>query len=73
MTHRRGTKRNPFEVGEKVRLSSLNREGVVTKVIQPMSRGWISYDVEFMFHGTTVIERFSVVSLCAVEDGNGEK
>jgi ribonuclease PH len=73
MVHRKGTKNNPFKVGERVHVLPEGADGVVKKVIHPQFRGWIKYDVEFEPRGTTRIERHSVMTLRATEEEDGAR
>jgi hypothetical protein len=67
---RRGTKNNPFKVGENVRVFPMNSIGEVKRVIYPgRPRGWIKYEVEVPFLGEQVVQEFSALNLEALEDG----
>lgn len=68
MPHRRGTKQNPFELGEVVWVASVGVLGVVTKVIHPKARGWIRYEVEYTRPAVQMRQEFSLVSLMGQDE-----
>ena len=63
MAGRRGTKSNPFEVGERVFIYPVNRNGVVKEVIQAQWRKQIKYRIEYKYGENSITDTFAAVVL----------
>jgi hypothetical protein len=64
---KRGTKANPYEVGDEVDIYPLDRRGVVTRQIFPPFRGHMRYEVEYSWHGGKARREFHNMQLDEVK------
>lgn len=69
MSTRRGTKFDPFVIGEEIYIVPLERTGRVTNVVYPgNSRAWIKYEVEYIAN-----ELFGIGNLKSLEDAHDDE